>query len=163
MTNFQLEERLDKLGCETEILLSSITDIQYIIQELAKKVASIETATCVTSKEEATALASNILHSQIKHPPIGTPLEQQDLDEDDGKATSCYDLPYPPSEEFPRPTLDDLIEHKKMPFGIANIFKATYALTSRSTRSSSSSETRELNKIIYYANRRLAQLARQSN
>jgi len=68
-----------------------------------------------------------------------------------GGKTSYYDLPINPT------TLDDLIEFKKMPFWQGNIFKATYALTERALRGGGS-EIRELNKIIYYAERRLAEL-----
>lgn len=68
---------------------------------------------------------------------------------DNGKKTSCYDIPKDAI------TLDDLIEHKNMKFWQGNIIKAIYALQERSTRNESSNEERELNKIIYYANRRL--------
>jgi hypothetical protein len=54
-------------------------------------------------------------------------------------------------------TLNDLIEHKQMPFWRGETFKALYALQERAkrTKNSFSSTIRELNKVIYYANRGL--------
>ena len=66
-----------------------------------------------------------------------------------GGATSYYDIPEGAK------TLNDLIEYKEMPFWLGELFKAAYALPERATRSDNASEERELNKIIYYANRRL--------
>jgi len=65
-----------------------------------------------------------------------------------GGKTSYYDVPKNAK------TLDDLIEHKKMSFGRANIFKAAYRLGDKSKVT----EEYDLNKIIYYANRRLNEL-----
>jgi len=69
-----------------------------------------------------------------------------------GGQTNYYDLP----PESQQPTINDLIEHKKMPFWRGEAFKALYALEERASRSkdSSSSEVRELNKVIYYMERR---------
>jgi len=49
-----------------------------------------------------------------------------------------------------------------MPFWRGEAFKALYALEERARRSAdtSSSEERELNKVIYYCKRRLAILAK---
>jgi hypothetical protein len=71
-----------------------------------------------------------------------------------GGSTDYYDLPPKAT------TLSDLIEHKKMEHGIGEMFKATYALKERAERTSdaNSSEIRELNKIIWFANRRITQL-----
>lgn len=52
-------------------------------------------------------------------------------------------------------TLNDLIEHKDMSFANGNIFKASYRLGD--TRHHSSVK-RDLEKIIYYANRMLKEL-----
>jgi len=49
-------------------------------------------------------------------------------------------------------TLNDLIEHKKMSFALGSIFKAAYRLGD--DRHTSTPE-RDLNKIIYYAERML--------
>lgn len=75
-------------------------------------------------------------------------------DRNNGGSTDYYDIP--PNSV----TLSDLIEHKKMEHGIGEMFKATYALKERAERTSdaNSSEIRELNKIIWFANRRIAQL-----
>jgi len=48
-------------------------------------------------------------------------------------------------------TLNDLIEHKKMNFAQGNMFKAVYCLTDG--RHKGTTTERELNKIIYYAER----------
>lgn len=51
-------------------------------------------------------------------------------------------------------TLNDLIEYKNMLFWRGEIFKALYALEERAVRSSNNaSRLRELNKIVYYAQR----------
>ena len=71
-----------------------------------------------------------------------------------GGTTGYYDTPYPPTLKNKRPTLNDLIEHKKMEFWQGESFKALYAITERSKRTDGSEE-RELHKIIYYCNRKL--------
>ena len=78
---------------------------------------------------------------------------------DNGGTTSYYDVPEGAV------TLNDLIEHKHMPFWQGEIFKATYALADRAIRTNNfaSSEQRELNKIIYFAERRLAMLAKENS
>lgn len=68
---------------------------------------------------------------------------------DDGKTTACYDIP-----EHAK-TLDDLIEHKNMPFWLGTIFKVCYAYEERATRNVAASQLRELNKIGYYQKRGL--------
>ncbi len=65
-----------------------------------------------------------------------------------GGSTSYYDVPEGAE------TLDDLIEFKSMSFGRGNIFKAAYRLGEKG----STTEVYDLNKIIYYANRRLDEL-----
>lgn len=52
-------------------------------------------------------------------------------------------------------TLNDLVEHKDMNFAIGNIFKACYRLGDKD----GVSKEYDLNKIIYYANRELNNLA----
>ena len=54
--------------------------------------------------------------------------------------------------------LQDLIEFKSMSWNQANIFKAAYRLGD-----SHSSVERDLNKIIWFANRMLQQLSKESN
>ena len=75
-----------------------------------------------------------------------------------GGTTSYYDIPKGAT------TLNDLIEHKSMPFWKGEMFKAIYALEDRAIRATdgSSSLERELNKIIYYAQRALALYAKES-
>lgn len=68
---------------------------------------------------------------------------------DNGGKTSCYDVPKDAE------TLNDLIEHKDMRFWRGEAFKALYAIDERASRSDNASEGRELNKVIYYAKRRL--------
>ena len=84
--------------------------------------------------------------------------EYKHVANNNGGKTSYYDIPAEPT------TLNDLIEYKKMPFWQGEMFKALYALEARATRASdgTSSEVRELNKIIYYAHRRLKILARET-
>ena len=54
--------------------------------------------------------------------------------------------------------LQDLIEYKDMSWNQANIFKAAYRLGD-----SHSSVERDLNKIIWFANRMLQQLSKDTN
>ncbi len=63
-----------------------------------------------------------------------------------GGITDYWDVPEGAS------TLNDLIEHKKMSFAQACIFKAAYRLGDERHHST---VERDLNKIIYYANRML--------
>lgn len=56
-------------------------------------------------------------------------------------------------------TLNDLIEHKNMNFAQGNMFKAVYCLADG--RHEGTTTERELNKIIYYANREKKRLKRQ--
>jgi len=74
---------------------------------------------------------------------------------DDGKTTACYDIPENAK------TLDDLIEHKNMPFWLGTIFKVCYAFEERSTRNAAASQLRELNKIGYYQKRGLDILTKE--
>jgi len=61
----------------------------------------------------------------------------------DGGSTSYYELPSGATE------LNDLIEHKRMPFALGNIFKACYRLGEKD----GADVLYDLNKIIYFANR----------
>ena len=74
---------------------------------------------------------------------------------DDGKTTACYDIPENAK------TLDDLIEHKNMPFWLGTIFKVCYAFEERSIRNAAASQLRELNKIGYYQKRGLDILTKE--
>lgn len=65
-----------------------------------------------------------------------------------GGSTDYYKLPSNAVD------LQDLIEHKEMSFALGNIFKAVYRLGSQSH----SSKERDLNKIIYFAERELERL-----
>jgi hypothetical protein len=78
-----------------------------------------------------------------------------------GGTTNYYALPFAQSEDYPEPTLNDLIEYKDMEFWQGEALKALYALKERATRDSKSSETRELNKVVYYCKRRLARLKKE--
>jgi len=100
--------------------------------------------------------------------------------ENNGGKTNYYDLPLPDRETLNRillefhngqgltrdientleailvlcpQTLNDLIEYKQMQPWQHEVFKATYALHERAKKSKSYSIEREINKIIYYANR----------
>ncbi len=66
----------------------------------------------------------------------------------DGGSSSYYLIP-----EAARDLLD-LIEHKKMEFGIGNIFKACYRLGEKE----GTSKKYDLNKIIFFAKRELERL-----
>jgi hypothetical protein len=70
-----------------------------------------------------------------------------------GSTPSQYALPKEAIE------LQDLIEHRNMDFSTGNIFKATYRL---GTKDGVSLEY-DLNKIIYFAKRKLAELERVAN
>lgn len=75
--------------------------------------------------------------------------------QNNGGKTGYYDVPAGAE------TLNDLIEYKNMPFWRGEILKAAYGLDGRIEKNGGS-EVRELNKIIYYATRRLNQIARES-
>jgi len=102
--------------------------------------------------------------------------------ENNGGKTSYYDLPLPDRETLNRilldfhngqgltrdientleailalcpQTLNDLIEYKQMQPWQHEVFKACYAMEARAKRGKSFSKEREINKIIYYANRGL--------
>jgi hypothetical protein len=52
-------------------------------------------------------------------------------------------------------TLNDLIEYKQMKPWQHEVMKANYAINERAKKGEFASEEREINKIIYYANRGL--------
>lgn len=68
-----------------------------------------------------------------------------------GGSTDYYKLPAGATE------LNDLIEAKNMPFWRGNIFKAAYRLGEKDV----ATEEYDLNKIIYFANRRLAMIRKE--
>ena len=68
------------------------------------------------------------------------------VSDNNGGRTSYYDVPAGAE------TLNDLIEHKEMPFWRGEIFKSCYRINGKD----GTTEIRELNKIVYNANRRLA-------
>ncbi|WP_196232765.1 hypothetical protein [Sinorhizobium meliloti] len=69
----------------------------------------------------------------------------------DGGSTSYYNIPEYATD------LQDLIEHKRMEFGIGNIFKACYRLGEKD----GTSKRYDLNKIIFFAQRELARMDRK--
>jgi len=71
----------------------------------------------------------------------------------DGGSTSYYELPPGATE------LNDLIEHKNMPFWRGNIFKASYRLGEKDC----AEEEYDLRKIIYFAERRLKQIEKEKD
>jgi len=73
----------------------------------------------------------------------------------DGGDTGYYVLPETAS------ILQDLIEHQNMNFAQGEIFKAAWGLANEEARTHSSKE-RDLNKIIWYANRELARCRKKS-
>ena len=89
--------------------------------------------------------------------------KEVDTSLNNGGTTSYYDLPFPPSKENPRPTLNDIIEHKNMSFWRGDAFKALYALEERAVKIAKSPSKadfyrgciRELNKSLYYISRGL--------
>jgi hypothetical protein len=60
-------------------------------------------------------------------------------------------------------TLIDLIEYKNMQPYQHEIFKATYAMNERAKRGKFASIVREINKIIYYAQRGLKLAVKEQN
>ena len=74
------------------------------------------------------------------------------LTNNNGGDTDYYKVPSGAS------MLQDLIEYKNMSWNQANIFKAAYRLGD-----SHSSVERDLNKIIWFANRMLQQLSKDHN
>lgn len=69
-----------------------------------------------------------------------------------GGDTGYYDLPRDVE------TLQDLIEHKEFNFAQGEIFKAAYTLNDDSARKHSN-KVRDLNKIIWYAQREIARIS----
>jgi len=96
--------------------------------------------------------------------------------ENNGGKTNYYDLPLPDRDKLrtilitsslsveqaideilklcPQ-TLNDLIEYKQMKPWQHEVMKANYAINERAKKGEFASEEREINKIIYYANRGL--------
>jgi hypothetical protein len=70
----------------------------------------------------------------------------------DGGSSSVYVIPEDATE------LNDLIEHKNMPFWLGNIFKACW----RYGEKTGTTRTYDLNKIIYFAGRGLGIVNKQS-
>ncbi|MGH0328704.1 hypothetical protein [Sinorhizobium meliloti] len=70
----------------------------------------------------------------------------------DGGSSSYYLIPNGARD------LLDLIEHKRMEFGIGNIFKACYRLGEKD----GTSKRYDLNKIIFFAQRELARLPKDA-
>lgn len=80
-------------------------------------------------------------------------IEAKDLDEiissnNNGGSTDYYKLPTKAKD------LQDLIEHKQMNFAQGNIFKAIY----RANEEHHSTYERDLNKIIWFANREILRI-----
>lgn len=69
----------------------------------------------------------------------------------DGGSTSYYAIPDYAQD------LQDLIEFKRMEFGLGNIFKACYRFGDKD----GTSKRYDLNKIIFFARRELARLDRE--
>lgn len=69
----------------------------------------------------------------------------------DGGSTSYYNIPEYATD------LQDLIEYKRMEFGIGNIFKACYRFGGKD----GTSKRYDLNKIIFFAKRELARMDRE--
>ena len=69
-----------------------------------------------------------------------------------GGSTDYYKLPNNAKD------LQDLIEYKEMNFALGNIFKAVYRFGS----CSHSDTIRDLNKIVYFANREIKRLENES-
>lgn len=106
------------------------------------------------ANREALMVAQRQFHQEpFKAPfnPAPTPKELEEFErtgsvlpiKSDGGSTSYYELPEDASE------LNDLIEHKRMPFALGNIFKACYRLGEKD----GADVDYDLNKIIYFANR----------
>lgn len=68
-----------------------------------------------------------------------------------GGRTDYYNIPHGAD------TLQDLIEHKEMDFALGNIFKAVYRLG----ECSHSDQLRDINKIIYFAERKKADIIKK--
>ena len=69
----------------------------------------------------------------------------------DGGSSSYYDIPEGTRD------VGDLIEHRKMSFGVGNIFKACYRLG----RKAGVDDEYDLRKIIYFAQRELEYVKRR--
>ena len=78
---------------------------------------------------------------------------EDDPSRNNGGTTDYYALPFAPSERYPEPTLNDLIEYKEMSFARGESVKALYALDERAKREANGSILRELYKVRYYTSR----------
>ena len=72
-------------------------------------------------------------------------------DDKDGLYSSYYDIPVGAND------IADLIEHKKMSHSVGEAFCALYRLNDKDT------PKRNLEKVIYYANRALDALQKETN
>ncbi len=83
---------------------------------------------------------------QLEDPRQATlPECEEFVKRNNGNDTDYYNIPADAE------MLQDLIEHKNMNFSLGNIFKAIY----RANDSTHSSYERDLNKILWFANREL--------
>ncbi len=85
-------------------------------------------------------------------PVVGEDLEVNDSAHNNGGATDYYDLPEGVKE------CQGIIEWRKMNFAQGNMFKSTFCFNT--DRHGGTSYKRELNKIIYFAQRELQRINR---
>ncbi len=104
----------------------------------AEQSAKLGTHPCVSYRYAKATMPK--MHATIK--PKATP------EKSDGSFTGYYKIPEGATD------LIDLIEHKNMSFGVGNIFKACYRLGEKD----GTDATYDLRKIIFFAQRTLAQI-----
>lgn len=90
----------------------------------------------------------NGLYKQVFNNYLETKSNCEDTAVNNGGSTDYYKLPLNAKD------LQDLIEHKDMNFSLGNIFKACYRLGS----CSHSEALRDLNKIVWFANREIERI-----
>lgn len=117
-----------------------------------------------TTKEYQVEMAYCSLACEDADAVLAEPKEEPQLHEsvNNGGSTDYYKIPVPLDEEGnPKKVFEaqDVIEHREMNYAQGNIFKASFCFNAG--RHEGTDEIRELNKIIYFAQREIERLKKQ--
>lgn len=93
-------------------------------------------------------LSLNAICRECERGPCGAHFTIRNAANNHGGSTDYYKLPRDTTD------LQDLIEHRQMNFAQGNIFKAAWCLSDRTARQHSD-KIRDLNKIIWFAQREI--------
>ena len=106
---------------------------------------------CGVSKECDCGMVTDRIDMGYALHPVPRPQTKDGKIKSDGGSTDYYKIPAGATD------LIDLIEHKKMPFSLGNIFKACYRLGEKKGVDA----IYDLNKIIFFAERLKKQFSEQ--